>query len=78
MIHATAIIDPGAMVIHVEHASVAGRAVMAALGLEHVAHEAVPAAFVLWVSQMEAPEHRHLAWISGHGLEEGPKYHEEQ
>ena len=40
--------------VHVEDTAVASRAVMAPFWLEHVAHEAVPSALVLWVTQVEA------------------------
>ena len=77
-----AIVYPRAMMIHVQHAPVACRAVMAPLWLEHVAHQAVPAAFVLCVTLVEAlsllrgltyPEHRDLARVSQHGLEKAPE-----
>ena len=63
--------------IHVQHASIAGTAVMAALRLEDVTHEAVTASLVLRVSQMETPENWHLAWICRHTLYERPDQHEE-
>lgn len=69
---ADAVVDPRAVMVHVEHASVASGAVMASLRLEDIAHEAVPPPFVFIVSQMEAPEHWNLSGISCHGLEEGP------
>ena len=64
--------------VHVEHAAVAGRAVMAAFGFENVAHQTVATAFVLRVTQMEAPENRYLAWVRGHCLHEGPDEHDEE
>jgi hypothetical protein len=60
------------VMIHVENASIAGRAVMAPLWLEDVAHKAVPAPLILCIAQMEAPKDRHLAGVCGHWLEEGP------
>jgi len=64
--------------VHVEHTSVAGRAVMAALRLKYVAHEAIAATFVLRVSQVKAPEDWHLTWVSCHCLDEGPDEHDKQ
>ena len=60
------VIDPGAVMVHVQHTSIAGGAVMAAFGLEYVAHETVSTTLVLWVTQMESPEDRHLTWIGRH------------
>jgi hypothetical protein len=73
-----AIVDPWAVVVHIQNASIAGGAVMASLRLENVAHETVSASLVLVIAEMEAPEHRNLAWIRCHRLEEGPKQHYEQ
>ena len=50
---------------------------MAALGLEHIAHEAVAASLVFVVAEVEAPKDWHLTWVRGHGLEEGPEEHYE-
>jgi len=72
------IVNPRAVMVHVQHASVAGRAVMAALRLKYVAHEAVATAFVLWVTQVEAPENGDLARVGSHWLDEGPDKHDEQ
>ena len=63
---ADAVVDPRAVMVHVEHASVAGGAVMAPLGLEDVAHEAVAATLVLRVSQVEAPEDWDLPGVCCH------------
>ena len=64
--------------VHVEDAPVTRRAVMAAFRLENVAHEAVSAAFVFRISQVEAPEDGHLAWIRSHSLDERPYKHEKK
>ena len=61
-----AVVDPRAVVIHVEDTPVAATAVMAPLWLENIAHEAITASFVLRVAQMEAPEDGHLPRVSGH------------
>lgn len=68
-----AVIYPGAMMVHVEDAAVARRAVMTALGFEHVTHEAVTASLVFVVSQVEAPEYGDLPRISCHRLEKRPQ-----
>ena len=67
-----AIVDPGAMMIHVKYTSVASRTVMASFRLEHIAHEAVTTTLVLIVSQVEAPENRDLSRIRRHRLKERP------
>lgn len=69
---ADTVVNPRTVMVHIEHASVARRAVVATLWLEHVAHEAVATALVFVVTQMEAPEDRHLAWVGRHRLEERP------
>ena len=65
------------MVVHVEHAPVASRAMVTSFGLKDVAHQTVPASFVFWVAQMEAPEYGNLARVCGHGLEKGPNQKDE-
>lgn len=64
--------------VHVEHAPVASAAVMASLGFENVAHQAIATTLVLRVAQVEAPKDRNLAGVSGHGLDEGPDKHDEE
>ena len=51
---------------------------MASLRLEDVAHEAIAATLVLWVTIVLAPEDGHLARICRHALNEGPDEHEEE
>ena len=63
--------------VHVEDAPVTGRAVMAAFRLENVAHEAVTAALLLWITQMKAPKNWNLARVSCHSLNERPECHKE-
>jgi hypothetical protein len=67
---ANAVVNPGAVMVHVENATIAGRAVMASLRLEHVAHQAVASALIFSVAQVESPENRHLSRVCGHRLEE--------
>ena len=67
---ANAVVNPRTVVVHVEHASVARRTVMATLWLEHIAHEAVATSLVFVVTQVETPKYWHLAWVSRHRLEE--------
>ena len=64
--------------VHIEHAAIANGAVVATLRLEDVAHEAVAAAFLLWIAQMETPEHGYLSGVRSHCLDETPDEHEEQ
>ena len=71
-----AIVDPGAVVIHVQDAAVARGAVMAPLRLKYVAHEAVPSPLVLRVAQVEPPEDRDLPRVRRHRLDERPDQHE--
>ena len=75
---ANAIVNPGAVVVHVEHAPTTRRAVMASLWLEDVAHETVAASLLLGITEMEAPEDGDLSWVCGHGLDEGPHKHYEE
>ena len=51
---------------------------MAALRLEYIAHEAVAAALLFWIAQMEAPEHGYLSGVRSHSLDKTPHEHEEQ
>lgn len=66
------IVNPWTMMIHIEDATVARRAVMASFWLEYVAHEAVAAPFVLVITEMEAPEDWDLPRIRRHSLEKRP------
>jgi len=75
---ADAVVDPWTVVVHVQHATVACRAVMAPLWFEDIAHQAIPPSLVLRVSQVEAPEHRDLPRISGHCLHKGPDEHNKE
>eukprot|EP00354_Favella_ehrenbergii_P001721 CAMPEP_0170461760 /NCGR_PEP_ID=MMETSP0123-20130129/7537_1 /TAXON_ID=182087 /ORGANISM="Favella ehrenbergii, Strain Fehren 1" /LENGTH=172 /DNA_ID=CAMNT_0010726845 /DNA_START=755 /DNA_END=1273 /DNA_ORIENTATION=- len=74
---ADAVVNPGAVMVHVENAAIARAAVMAPLRLEDVTHEAVAASLVLGVTQVEAPEDGDLPRICRHALNEGPDEHEE-
>jgi hypothetical protein len=51
---------------------------MAALRLKDIAHQAVTATFLLWVAQVETPEHWYLSGVRCHGLNETPKKHHEE
>ena len=61
-----AVIDPGAVMVHVEYAPIAAGAMMTTFRLKYVAHEAVSAALILRVAQVEAPEDGYLAGIRSH------------
>ena len=69
---ANAIVDPRAVMVHVENAAIARGTMMATLGFEDVAHQAVTASFVLRVTKMEAPEDWNLTRIGCHTLNEWP------
>lgn len=64
------VIDPGTVVVHVQHASITCRAMVATVGLENIADEAVAPPFGLVVTKVEAPKHGYLTRITVHGLEE--------
>lgn len=64
------VINPWAMMVHVQDASVAGRAMMAPFGFENIAHQAVASSLVFVVAQVEAPEDGHLTRVGRHRLEE--------
>ena len=72
------VVDPRAVMIHVEHTSVAHRAVVTPLWLEHVAHQAIPPALVFWIAQVKAPEDGYLPRVSSHRLDKRPQKHYEQ
>ena len=48
------VIDPGTVMIHVEYTTIAGRAVVTAIGLEHVAHQTVAFALYIRIAHVEA------------------------
>ena len=64
--------------VHIKHTTVAGRAVMAPLRLENVAHQTISSSFIFIVTKMETPEDRHLSWICCHRLEERPNQHDKE
>lgn len=64
--------------VHIEHASIAGRTMVTSFRFENIAHEAVSTSFIFGITQMEAPKHWDLTRIGGHCLEEGPKKHDEE
>lgn len=48
-----AIVDPRTVVVHIEHAPVASGAVVAPFRFENVAHQTIPAPFILRVAVVE-------------------------
>jgi len=54
VVESDAIIQPGAVVIHIKHASVASWAVVTSLRLENVANQTVSSSLVVWVIQEKA------------------------
>jgi hypothetical protein len=75
---ADAVVDPRAVVVHVQHATVARRAVMAPLWFKDIAHQTIPSSLVLRVAQVKAPKHRHLPRVCRHCLHEGPYQHDKE
>ena len=70
---ANAVVDPRAVVVHVDHAPVAHGAVVAPFRLEQVAHQTVAFALLLAVVHVEAPEGRHLSRVGHDHLHEAPR-----
>jgi len=58
------------MMIHVEHASVASRAVMTSFRFKDMANQTISSPFMVWVIQEKAPEERNLTRIADDSLEE--------
>ena len=72
------VINPRTVMVHVEHTSVARRAMMASLWLENVTHQTITTTLILWVTKMEAPKDWNLSWVSSHRLYERPYQHEKE
>ena len=72
------VVNPWTVMVHVQHTSVARRAMMASLWLENVTHQAVSSSLVFRIAQMEAPKDWYLARIRRHSLNEGPNKHEKE
>jgi len=51
------------MMVHILHAPVASRAVVASLRLENVTDLTVASSFLLWVVEIETPEDRGLSRV---------------
>jgi hypothetical protein len=64
--------------VHIKHASVAGRTVMTAIGLEYMTHQSIPLSLVLRISHVETPIRWDLPGVSRHCLEKAPHDHCEQ
>ena len=74
VLEAYAVVYPRAVVVHVEDAAAAARAVVASLGLEVVADEAV-LALALQLLRHESPKARHAAGVIPHNRAVGPQRH---
>lgn len=70
VVKADAVVDPWAVVIHVQHASATGGAVVRSVGFPHVADFAVSAAFV-FVAHVESPVGGDAPRVRAHRFEEG-------
>ena len=75
---ADAVVDPGTVVVHVEHTPIARLAMMAPLRLENVAHQTVTTSFNFRIAHVESPKDGNLAGFHSHGLVEGPDHHDEE
>jgi len=69
VVEADAIVDPWAMVIHVENATVANTAMVSSIWLPYIAHLAVTPPLCL-ITHVEAPIGRHNTWICHDALVE--------
>jgi hypothetical protein len=67
VVEANAIVDPWAMVVHVENATVADTTMMCSIRLPHIAHFAVSPSLCL-VTHVEAPVGWYYAWICHNAL----------
>ena len=72
-----AIVEPEAVVVHVEHAPVTRRAVVAPFRLKHVTHEAVATFLLSPLAILEAPEGWNLSGITHCCLVIRPNQHVE-
>ena len=65
------------MMVHVEHAPITGRTVVAPFWFEYIAHQTVTTPLVFVVAQVESPEDWDLSRIGRHRLEKRPEKHDE-
>jgi hypothetical protein len=78
VVEANTVVDPWAMVVHVEDAAITNAAMMRAIWFPHVAHLAIPSPFCL-VTHIEAPIRRDDPWIRHDALvESGAQIDEEE
>lgn len=73
-----AIINPGAVVVHIQNSSVSAAAVMSTLRFKNITYKAVSLASAYWISLPKPPKGRNFSWICEHGLKESPHDHEEE
>jgi hypothetical protein len=69
VVEADTIVDPGAMMVHVEDAAVADTAVVSPVWLPYVAHLAIPPPLCL-VAHIKPPIRRHHTWVCPDALVE--------
>jgi len=77
VVEANAIVDPWAMVVHVENATVADTAMMCTVGLPNIAHFTIPPSLSL-ITHVKAPIWRHHTWICHDALIERSNQIEEE
>ena len=63
---ANTVVDPRAMMVHIEHTTATTRAMVASFRLEDVAHQTISSSLMFCITKMETPKYRHLTWISEH------------
>ena len=63
---ANTVVDPGAVMVHVEHTAATTRAMVTPLRLEDVAHQTVSSSLVFCITKMETPKYRYLTRICEH------------
>jgi hypothetical protein len=77
VVEANTIVDPWAMVVHVENATVADTAMMCTVGLPNIAHFTIPPSLSL-ITHVKAPIWRHHTWICHDALIERSNQIEEE
>jgi hypothetical protein len=78
VVKADAVVNPRTMMVHVQHARVAHRAMVRALGLEGVANQAVSLSLVVVVPDVKSPVQRNVAWLRVHRPKKRPHQHEQK
>jgi len=61
--------------VHIEHTSIAQRAMMTSFRLKHIADQAISLSLQIMVSQMKPPKSWNLAGVCYHCLDQAPAKH---